>query len=58
MKSNNTIAAISTAYGFSGIGVIRISGENVKKLIKEFFKETLKPRYAHVKKIYHQKKNT
>ncbi|MBS82669.1 MAG: tRNA uridine-5-carboxymethylaminomethyl(34) synthesis GTPase MnmE [Gammaproteobacteria bacterium] len=56
MKSNNTIAAISTAYGFSGIGVIRISGENVKKLIKEFFKETLKPRYAHVKKIYHQKK--
>ncbi|MBH43896.1 MAG: tRNA uridine-5-carboxymethylaminomethyl(34) synthesis GTPase MnmE [Gammaproteobacteria bacterium] len=56
MKSSDTIAAISTAYGFSGIGVVRVSGKNVSKLIKKFFGKTLKPRHAYLKKIYYQKK--
>ena len=32
-----TIAAISTAIGNSGIGIIRISGENSFKIIKKIF---------------------
>ena len=35
---NNTIAAISTAPGIGGIGIIRISGENVFEILNKFFK--------------------
>lgn len=34
----NTIAAISTAIGNSGIGIIRISGEDSFEIIKKIFK--------------------
>lgn len=33
----DTIAAISTALGESGIGIIRMSGENSKKILEEIF---------------------
>ena len=46
MNSKNTIAAISTAYGKSGIGIIRISGDNVLKIIDVFIKKNLFPRLA------------
>ena len=46
MKAGNTIAAISTAYGRSAIGVIRVSGENVLKIIDNFIGKKLKPRQA------------
>ena len=36
-----TLAAISTALGPGGIGIVRISGENAIKIVKKFFK-TLK----------------
>ena len=35
---NNTIAAISTAPGIGGIGIIRISGEDTFKILNNFFK--------------------
>lgn len=35
---NDTIAAIATAYGEGGIGIIRISGENSLAILKEVFK--------------------
>ena len=46
MNSKNTIAAISTAYGRSGIGVIRVSGDNVLKIIDVFIDKPLLPRVA------------
>lgn len=39
MFESDTIAAISTALGNSGINIIRISGENSFRVIKEIFKK-------------------
>ena len=33
----NTIAAISTATGFGGIGIIRLSGDKTFEIIKKIF---------------------
>ena len=49
MKAQNTIAAISTAQAAGGIGVIRISGEQAKKIAEKVFTS------AHGKKISTQK---
>ena len=38
MRENNTIAAISTAQGEGGIGVIRISGDDAIKIADRIFK--------------------
>ena len=46
MKSDITIAAISTSYGRSAIGVIRVSGKNVTKIIETFIGKALAPRRA------------
>ena len=46
MTAKETIAAISTAHGKSAIGVIRVSGKNVLKIIKDFIGSELKPRFA------------
>ena len=44
----HTIAAISTAYGEAGIGVVRLSGENALEIAKKLTKRTeLKDRYMH-----------
>ena len=37
MNILDTIAAIATAHGHSGVGIIRVSGGNVSNLIKDFF---------------------
>lgn len=49
---SSPIAAIATAAGRGGVGVIRISGKNLEPFIAEFFKAVttelpLKPRYAY-----------
>ena len=52
----NTIVAISTAIGNSGIGIIRLSGEESFKIIKKIFKpkteiKEIKPntiKYGHI----------
>jgi tRNA modification GTPase len=41
------IAAIATAPGRGGIGVIRVSGLTLEPLITELFSQTLTPRFAH-----------
>ena len=51
MNKLDTIAAIATAHGHSGVGVIRVSGANVLNLIKHFFIKKLKPRLATNRKI-------
>ncbi len=43
----DTIAAIATAPGRGGVGIIRVSGPKVKFIIEAITATTLKPRYAH-----------
>jgi tRNA modification GTPase len=40
------IIAVATAPGKAGVGVIRISGQNLKSIIKALFKKELLPRHA------------
>ena len=46
MKTTETIAAISTAYGNAAIGVIRISGNHVQNIITKYIVGNLLPRLA------------
>jgi tRNA modification GTPase len=51
----DTIAALATPTGRSGIGVIRLSGENSLEIIRRLVRDenfNPKPRFAHLKKIY------
>ncbi|WP_116963416.1 tRNA uridine-5-carboxymethylaminomethyl(34) synthesis GTPase MnmE [Fastidiosibacter lacustris] len=45
--TNDTIAAIATAPGRGGVGIIRISGEKAYAIAYNVTKTWLKPRYAH-----------
>ena len=45
--SNDIIAAIATAPGRGGIGVVRVSGGDLSALIAGIVGKTLQPRYAH-----------
>lgn len=52
---SDTIVALSTPVGRSGIGVIRLSGENSLALVRHLVNQQNfqpKPRYAHLRKIY------
>ncbi len=52
---NDTIVALATPLGRSGIGVIRLSGENSLEIIRRLVDDeifTPKPRFAHLKKIF------
>lgn len=44
---NETIAAIATAPGRGGVGVIRISGRKLDELVQGLLGRSLQPRYAH-----------
>lgn len=46
-SSNDPIAAIATAPGKGGIGVVRISGSNLDGIAAGLFNVPLKPRHAH-----------
>lgn len=48
----DTIAAIATAPGRGGIGVIRISGPNTAAIANAITNTSLKPRYAHYGAFY------
>ena len=59
----DTIAAISTAYGEGGIGIIRISGEHSGQILNKIFQakagDVCKPRhltYGHIVDIYNENK--
>jgi len=45
--NNDTIAAIATAPGRGGVGIVRISGRAAKPLTKALIGKNLSPRYAH-----------
>lgn len=49
-----TIVALATPAGNSGVAVIRISGEKSKEILQQIIKEDLdfKPRYMYLKNIY------
>ncbi len=47
MPTPDTIAAIATAPGQGGIGVIRISGDNTRDIARQLLGDLPKPRYAH-----------
>lgn len=46
MVENDTIVAISTPYGKSAIGVVRVSGPKTLEIIQKHLNKTVKPRYA------------
>lgn len=57
--SNQTIYALSTVFGKSGIAVIRLSGENVLKVVSEITDidiNKIKPRHAYYTSIKDKKK--
>lgn len=43
----DTIAAIATATGRGGVGIIRLSGPDAKRIGERISQKTLRPRYAH-----------
>jgi tRNA modification GTPase len=52
---SNTIVALATPLGRSGIGVIRLSGENSLSIIRQLTRDEKfnpKPRFSHLKTIY------
>ncbi len=53
MQNKDTIYALSTCYGKSGVAVIRISGPEASGVLKDFhFKHEIFPRVATLGKIY------
>ena len=46
-STSNPIAAITTAPGRGGIGIVRLSGPDLTPFIQAFFSQELKPRHAH-----------
>lgn len=46
MSENDTIAAVATAPGLSGIGVVRVSGPRLGLVIAGLIGKSLPPRYA------------
>lgn len=53
MQNKNTIYALSTCYGRSGVAIIRISGPESLKVLEDFeFRHKASPRVATLGKIY------
>jgi len=52
MIYTDTIAAIATATGRGGVGIIRVSGKNVTAIANSIIKISLKPRQAHYCDFY------
>jgi tRNA modification GTPase len=45
--SKDTIAAIATAQGRGGVGIVRVSGPAAEAIADQIVRRTLQPRYAH-----------
>lgn len=50
--SRDTIAAIATAQGRGGVGIVRVSGQLAKQIAEQMTGRELKPRYAHYGLFY------
>jgi len=57
LNESSTIAAISTAQGIGGIGVVRLSGKDALKIAKKICNIDLTPRKAYTCS-FKDKKNT
>lgn len=53
---NDTIAAIATAPGQGGVGVVRISGPAAEKIGHAFYRGKIMPRYAHFARFRDEKR--
>ncbi|MAZ43565.1 MAG: tRNA uridine-5-carboxymethylaminomethyl(34) synthesis GTPase MnmE [Legionellales bacterium] len=49
---NDTIVALATPPGRGGVGIVRLSGPLVPRMIELFIKRELKPRFAHYGPFY------
>lgn len=47
MSEGDTIAAIATPPGKGGVGIVRVSGKDLSRIIRTVVHKTLKPRQAH-----------
>ncbi|MEQ1513275.1 MAG: tRNA uridine-5-carboxymethylaminomethyl(34) synthesis GTPase MnmE [Lysobacteraceae bacterium] len=47
MRSQDTIAAIATAAGPGGVGIVRVSGARARAIAETICARSLRPRYAH-----------
>ncbi|MBL4661480.1 MAG: tRNA uridine-5-carboxymethylaminomethyl(34) synthesis GTPase MnmE [Alcanivoracaceae bacterium] len=56
MKNHDTIAAIATAPGVGGVGIIRISGEKSLDICQQLTNKSPKPRQAIFSNFKHKKK--
>ena len=54
MQSNDVIAAIATPPGRGGIGIVRISGQNLEEITRQLLGDLPKPRYASFKRFLDQ----
>ncbi len=45
--ARETIAAVATAQGRAGVGIVRVSGPHAQAIAEAIAQRTLKPRYAH-----------
>ena len=50
--SRDTIAAIATAQGRGGVGIVRVSGQLAQSIAEQMTGRQLKPRYAHYGPFY------
>lgn len=50
--SRDTIAAIATAQGRGGVGIVRVSGQLAKTIAQQMTGRELTPRYAHYGPFY------
>lgn len=59
MSSENTIFALSSAYGKCGVSVIRVSGPHTRQALQAIVKNRneLKGRHCYLKSLYHPKTN-
>jgi len=55
MNQSDTIAAIATASGVGGVGIIRISGDKALDICKKLSNKSPKPRQATFTKLFHKK---
>jgi tRNA modification GTPase len=56
-SNQHTIAAIATAPGRSGVGIVRVSGPKSKAIAEKISQITIKPRFAHFAKFYNAANN-
>ena len=52
MHTDDTIAAIATAAGAGGVGVVRVSGARAREIAEAVCGKTLKPRHAHYARFH------